>query len=117
MLFRSYPYLRMEFYPSDKITQYHSSGLTKLDPYLKTGSVRKQHHAGIIDIMPGTTIKAFKEKMKNDFNLYIRLLHFTKEGWVSSDKLESFSLDELNEKGRHIFHDFNNVSGQLKNLF
>ena len=116
-LSRYYPYLRMEFYSSDKIAQNHSSSLIKLDPYLKTGSVRTQHHAGVIHILPGTTIKAFKEKMKNDFNLCIQLLQFTKEGWVSSDNLENFSLDELNEQGRNIFHDFNNVGGQLKNLF
>jgi hypothetical protein len=115
-LSRYYPYLRMEFYPDEKSTHNLSPNGSKIDPYVKTGSVRKHHHAGAINILPGTTIKAFTTQMKNDYNLYVQLLHYTKEGWMPADDITLYSMEELNQQGREIFHEVNNVAGQLKNL-
>jgi hypothetical protein len=115
-LSRYYPYLRMEFYPDEKSIHNLSPNGSNIDPYIKTGSVRKKHHAGAINILPGTSVKEFTTQMQNDYGLYVKLLHYTKEGWISADNIPLYSMEELNQQGREIFHEVNNVAGQLKNL-
>lgn len=115
-LSKYYPYLRMEFYQDEKSTHKLFPNGSKIDPYVKTGSVRKYHHAGAINILPGTTIKEFIAQMKNDYNLHVQLSHYTKEGWMPADDITLYSMEELNQQGREIFHEVNNVAGQLKNL-
>ena len=115
-LSRYYPYLRIEFYPDEKSIHNIFSNGSKIDPFVKTGSVRKKHHAGAINILPGTTVKEFTTQMKNDYNLYVQILHYTKKGWMPADDIALSSMEELNQQGREIFHEVNNVAGQLKNL-
>jgi hypothetical protein len=35
---------------------------------------------------------------------------------MPADDFTLYSMEELNQQGREIFHEVNNVAGQLKNL-
>jgi hypothetical protein len=114
---RFYPYLRMEFYENEKSANNPPFDRSHIDPYVRLGNIRNKHHAGALNLMPGTTINSLKTWMKNEFDLYIQVFHYTAWGWVSANNLDMAELEELNEQGRHCFHEIHNVSAQSKNLF
>lgn len=111
-----YPYLRMEFYPLSTPDSF-SAEPTTISPYVKVGSVRRNHHQGAINIFPNTTVKDLEEKMKTDFNLPMQVYHYTKSGWLQTDVADMTTLNELNEQGRSAFNELHNTSAQLKNLY
>ncbi|MFN9710892.1 MAG: hypothetical protein ACK55K_05740 [Bacteroidota bacterium] len=114
---RFYPYLRIEFYKNEAPVKELLNDEMKIDPYVKAGSVRNKHHSGSINIFPNTTIINMKKWMLDEFNLYVQIFHYTFNGWECVTDTEDCTLDELNEKGRHTFHELHNVSAQVKNLF
>jgi hypothetical protein len=115
---RFYPYLRLEFYTHDKAAGSNIFNHTKIDPYVKLASIRNKHHAGALHIFDTTTIKELKQILRNEFQLYVQVCHYTQSGWITADDaLEMSSLADINEHGRQKFHAVHNVSAQSKNLF
>jgi hypothetical protein len=112
-----YPYLRMEFFHVSTAGSSSSSEPTAISPYVKVGSVRRNHHQGAIYLFPNTTVKDLEDRMNKEFNLGTEIYHYTKAGWLQTDAVDMATLNELNDQGRAAFNELHNTAAQAKNLF
>jgi len=114
---KHFPYLRIEFFTTPNRNNAPAKNVTKIDPYIRAGVIRRKHFAHAVNLFPDTSVKEFEHIMQEDFNADIQVYHYTKAGWLQTDVTDIATLDELNDQGRRDFNELHNTEAQTKNLF
>jgi hypothetical protein len=114
---KQFPYLRIEFFTPSHHNNTPAKNVTKIDPYIRAGVIRKKHFVHAVNVFPDTSVKEFEQMMRDDFNADVQVYHYTKAGWLQTDVTDIATLDELNDQGRRDFNELHNTAAQSKNLY